>query len=176
MVDNLPMISQVHFEQTAERLKIVIPVRRNWPYLLIYSVLVFMWLGMMVWGSIFLGQILFSGQSYRFLFAAMIVIMLLVLFRFGRFLGRQWATYLTDREVVFVNQEELIVRRPVSIWGNTDVYDMQYVTPMYLAEGDDLLAFDYGNRHVYFGSGLTTEARQALLQFLNRTYFSAKIQ
>jgi len=155
MVENLPMISQVHFEQTAERLKIVIPVRRNWPYLLVYSVLVFLWLGMVVWGSIFLGQILFSGQSYRFLFAAMIVIMLLVLFRFGRFLGRQWATYLTDREVIFVNQEELIVRRPVSIWGNTDVYDMQHVT---------------------FGSGLTTEARQALLQFLNRTYFSAKIQ
>lgn len=104
MVDNLPMISQVHFEQTAERLKIVIPVRRNWPYLLVYSVLVFLWLGMMVWGTIFLGQILFSGQSYRFLFAVMIVIMLFVLFRFGRFLGRQWATYLTDREVVFVNQ------------------------------------------------------------------------
>jgi hypothetical protein len=176
MVDNLPMISQVHFEQTAERLKIVIPVRRNWPYLLIYSVLVFMWLGMMVWGSIFLGQILFSGQSYRFLFAAMIVIMLLVLFRFGRFLGRQWATYLTDREVVFVNQEELIVRRPVSIWGNTDVYDMQHVTPVYLAGDGDTLAFDYGNRHVYFGGGLTNEARQALLQFLNRTYFSTKIQ
>ncbi len=106
----------------------------------------------------------------------MIVIMLLVLFRFGRFLGRQWATYLTDREVIFVNQEELIVRRPVSIWGNTDVYDMQHVTPMYLTEDGDTLGFDYGNRHIYFGSGLTTEARQALCRFLNDTYFSAKIQ
>jgi len=62
----------------------------------------------------------------------------------------------------------------VSIWGNTDVYDIEHVSPIYEAEEPETLAFDYGYRHVYFGGGITAEARQALQQFLNRTYFPAK--
>lgn len=174
MVDKLPLISQVHFEQTPERLKIVIPAARNWAYLTLYSILMLMWLGMIIGGAIYLVQTLFSGQSYRFVFAIMIFILLAILLRFGRFLGRQWAQYLSNREVIFINQEELIVRRPVSIWGNTDVYDIEHVSPIYEAEEPETLAFDYGYRHVYFGGGITAEARQALQQFLNRTYFPAK--
>lgn len=174
MVDKLPLISQVHFEQTPERLKIVIPATRNWAYLTLYSILMLMWLVMIIGGSIYLVQTLFSGQSYRFVFAIMIFILLAILLRFGRFLGRQWAQYLSNREVLFINQEELIVRRPVSIWGNTDVYDIEHVSPIYVADAPETLAFDYGYRHIYFGGGITAEARQALQQFLNRTYFPAK--
>src|SRR5690606_18788715 len=119
-----PMISDVHFEQTAERLKIILPVRRKWPFLILYSILALAWVVMLIWGVVYLIQLLFSGQSYRFLFALMIVIFLLILFRFGKFLMRQWAQFLSNREIIFINREELIVRRPVSIWGNTDVYDM----------------------------------------------------
>lgn len=174
MVDNLPLISQVHFEQTPERLKIVIPTRRNWAYLTLYSILVLVWVVMLIGGSIYLVRTLLSGQSYRFVFAIMLITLLLILFRFGRFLGRQWAQYLSNREVLFINQEELIVRRPVSIWGNTDVYDIEYISPIYVADAPETLAFDYGYRHIYFGGGITGEARQALQQFLNRTYLSAK--
>jgi hypothetical protein len=173
MVDRLPMVSDVHFEQTPERLKIVLPVRRNWPMLLLYSGLVLMWAVMLIWGIIFLGQIILSGESYRFVFAVMILLLLLILFRFGRYLSRQWADYLSNREVVFINQEELIVRRPVSIWGNTNVYDMEHVLPFYESDQPVALAFDYGYRHVYIGEALTAEARQALRRFLNQTYFPA---
>lgn len=171
MGDKLPMISSVHFEQTPERLKIVIPVDRNWPYLILYVVLAFLWVGMMIGGIIYLIQILFSGQGYRFLFALMILILLLIWFRFGRFLGRQLAQYLSNREVLFINQEELIVRRPVSIWGNTDVYGMEHVTSIYSDDSIGALGFDYGYHHIYFGGSLTPEARQTLHQFLNDTYF-----
>lgn len=174
MVDKLPMISSVHFEQTPERLKIVIPANRSWPYLILYSILAVLWLGMMIGGIIYVIQILYSGQSYRFLFALMILILLLILFRFGRFLGRQLAQYLSNREVLFINQEELIVRRPVSIWGNTDVYDMEHVTPIYLSDTLNTLGFDYGYRHVYFGKRLNLESRQALCRFLNDTYFQGR--
>lgn len=167
----LPMISDVHFEQTAERLKIVLPVRRKWPFLIIYSLLALAWVVMLVWGVIFLVQILFSGQSYRFLFALMIVILLLILLRFGKFLMRQLAQFLSNREVIFINREELIVRRPVSIWGNTDVYDMAHVTHIYEAESPRALAFDYGYRHIYVGEALAADARQALMRHLNQTYF-----
>ncbi len=165
------MISDVHFEQTPERLKIVLPVRRQWPFLILYSILAVSWMVMMVWGVVFLVQILFSGQSYRFLFALMIVIMLLILFRFGRFLMRQWAQFFSNREILFINREELIVRRPVSIWGNTDVYDMAHVAHFYQADHPKALAFDYGYRHIYVGEALTADARQALLRHLNQTYF-----
>ena len=171
MVDKLPMISSVHFEQMPERLKVVIPVNRNRPYLIIYAILTLLWVGMIGGGIVYLNQILFSDQSYRFLFALMILILLLIWFRFGRFLWRQLAQYLSNREVLFINQEEFIVRRPISIWGNTDVYDMEYVTSIYSDETLGVLGFDYGYHHIYFGGSLTPESRQTLLQFLNDTYF-----
>ncbi|HRQ13094.1 MAG TPA: hypothetical protein PK205_07295, partial [Promineifilum sp.] len=111
MVDKLPMLNLVHFEQTPERLKIVIPVKRDWPYLVTYTILVLLWLGMLVGGIVYLIRILYSGQSYRFLFALIILVLLLILFRFGRFLWRQWAQFFSNREVLLINQEEFIVRR-----------------------------------------------------------------
>ena len=165
------MIRAVRFEQSPERLKIVLPIKRNWPLLIIYTILACAWFVMMIGGLAFVVSIAFSGESYAFVFVVMLLIGLFILFRFGRFLFRQWATYLSNREILFVNREELIVRRPVSIWGNTDVYDMQYVTPFYLSEKPAALAFDYGYRHVYVGEALQPEARKSLRQFLNATYF-----
>lgn len=175
MVDKLPLISGVHFEQTPERLKIVLPVARKWGYLAVYSALVVAWLGMMIGGVIFIVRILGSGAGYRFVFAVMIVILLAILFRFGRFLWRQWAAFASNREVLLVNPEELIVRHPVSIWGNTDVYDMAHVSPFYQSANPPALAFDYGYRHIYVGEALTGEARHTLAQFLNQQYLADRL-
>ena len=171
MVENLPLISDVRFEQSPQRLKIVLPVRRNWPLLAIYTILEVTWLVMLVGGLVFLAQVAFSGERYAFVFAVMLLVLLLILFRFGRFLSRQWANYATNRELLFINREVLIVRRPISIWGNTDAYDMQHVSPFYLSDKPRALAFDYGHRHVYVGESLRPEAQAALRQFLNATYF-----
>lgn len=171
MVDKLPMISEVHFEQTPERTKIVLPTKRQWPFLILYSVLMLSWLVMMVWGVVYLIEILFSDMGRRFLFGIIILLLLLILFRFGRFLRRQWAHFMSNREILFINNEELIVRRPISIWGNTDVYAMEHVTHVYESEGPRALAFDYGYRHIYFGEGIGPESRQSLRHFLNQTYF-----
>ena len=169
------MISGVHFEQTPERLKIVLPVARKWGYLVVYTALVVAWLVMMIGGLIFIVRVLGSGAGYRFVFAVMIVILLAILFRFGRFLWRQWAAFVSNREVLLVNSEELIVRRPVSIWGNTDAYDMAHVSSFYESAAPPALAFDYGYRHVYVGEALTGEARQALAQFLNQHYLAGRL-
>lgn len=173
-IENPPLINGVHFEQTPGRLKIVLPARREWPYLIIYTVMVLIWLVMMVGGLIYLVEILFSGAAYRFVFAVILLILLLVLFRFGRFLSREWARYVSNREVLFINKEEFIVRRPVSIWGNTDVYDMEHVTPIYARENQSALAFDYGYRHVIFGGGLSQDARNVLARYLNDVYFAGR--
>jgi hypothetical protein len=176
MAEKPPMISGVHFEQTPERLKIVLAARRKWPYLLLYSALVLAWLVMMIWGFVFIVQIIRAGADYRFVFTGMILILLLVLYRFGRFLLRQWANYLSNREVLFLNAEEVIVRRPVSIWGNTDVYGLEHASPFYQSGAPPALAFDYGYRHVYFGEALSAEARESLKQYLNQTYFPGKAE
>lgn len=170
MIDKFPLVSGAHFEQTPERLKIVLPAKRQWPYLVLYTLLVILWLVMLVWGVVFFFRILFSGENYRFVFATMILILLFIHYRFGRFLGRQWAQFLSNREVLLINKDEIIVRRPVSIFGNTDVYDMQHVSPLYESETMKSLAFDYGFRHIYIGSGISKEARQVLCNFLNEAY------
>jgi len=171
MAINKPLIKDVQFEETPERLKIILPLMRKWPYLILYSILGLLWMVMMIWGVIYFIQILFSRQSYRFLFAFMIVVLLLILYRFGKFLMRQWAHYLSSREVIFINREELIIRRPISIWGNTDVYDMAHISHLYNASKDEGLAFDYGFRHILIGEKLTPDERAELGEYLNGMYF-----
>ncbi len=165
------MISGVHFEQKPERLKITLPVKRHWPLLIVYTILALTWLAMTIGGLIFTVQVMLSGERYRFVFAVMLLIGLLIMLRFGRFLSRQWAYYLSNREILFINPQVLIVRRPVSIWGNTDAYDMKHVKPFYESVRPPALAFDYGSHHVYTGEALTPEARASLRQFLNAQYF-----
>ena len=165
------MISDVRFEQSPQRLKIVLPVRRDWALFAIYSILELTWLVMLVGGLVFLARVAFSGERWAFVFAIMLLVLLLILFRFGRFLSRQWANYAANRELLFINREELILRRPISIWGNTDTYGMEHVTQFYLSEKPRAVAFDYGYRHIYFGEALRPEAQDGLRNFLNSTYF-----
>ncbi len=172
MIEKLPMITGVHFEQTPTRLKIVLPIKRHWVYLSLYSALMIIWVGMMVWGLVYSTRILFSEMNRRFVFIIMLLVMLAILYLFGRILRRQWAAYFSNREILFINNEELILRRPVSMWGNTDVYDMQHVTPLYVDELRAMIGFEYGHRQIYLAEGLTGEARNALAGFINEVYFA----
>jgi hypothetical protein len=121
-------------------------------------------------------RILFSGESYRVIFGVMIIILLLILFSFGRFLFRQWANYLSSREILFIDGEDLIVRRPVSIWGNTDTYGRKDISPLYVSEKFNALGFNYGSHRIYIAEGLSSEARQALGQFLNHSFFHGQVE
>ena len=64
---NYPDIAGVTFEETPERLKVVLPVRRQWPYLLVYSVLMLTWLGATVWMLTLLFGVSRGDMSVRFL-------------------------------------------------------------------------------------------------------------
>lgn len=170
MTDKLPLIRDVHFEQNPERLKIVMPVKRNMPMLLLYGILTGVWLVMMIGGVIYTVQIALSGERYAFVFTIMLAILVLILYRFGRTLRRQFGYYLAGREILYVNNEQLILRRPVSIWGITDLFEMKHISRFYRAEEEDAAAFDYGYHHVYFGQGLTAESQAQLAQLLNQRY------
>lgn len=171
MADNPPLITGVHFEQTPERLKIVLPVQRNVILIVLYTILVLLWIGMMIGGLVFGYQMAFSGERYAIVFTIMILVFLFILYRFGRYLWKQWASLVANRQIMFINNEELILRRPVSIWGNTDVYDMEHVQPFYVAEESGVPTFDYGYRHVAFGEPLSQYGASELVRFLNARYF-----
>lgn len=172
MIDKLPMITGVHFEQTPTRLKIVLPIKRHWVYLSLYSALMIIWIGMMVWGLVYSTRILFLRDEPPFCVYYHAPCHARYSVFFGRILRRQWAAYFSNREILFINNEELILRRPVSMWGNTDVYDMQHVTPLYVDELRAMIGFEYGHRQIYLAEGLTGEARNALAGFINEVYFA----
>lgn len=174
-MDKLPIITDVHFEENPERLKVVMPIKRNRPLAITYSVLLLLWLVTSVWGLVYTIRIAFSGERYAFVFTLMLLLLLYIYYRFGGFIRRQWAHFISPRELLFINRERLILRRPVSIWGNTDAYDMQHVSPIYLGEKTQALTFDYGHQHIHFGEGLGVEAQKALRGVLNNRYFPASV-
>lgn len=83
----------------------------------------------------------------------------------------RWQFQLADRELIFFDDKQLIIRRPVSILGLTTVYDIKHVGPFYYSERHDCPAFDYAFLHVYFGQGLEKEVARRLVGELNSLIF-----
>ena len=167
----LPSIENIQFEENNERLKVVLPVYRHWVYLVLYSVMLLTWVGMLVFGLVFTWQTAFSGERFTFVFTVMLLVLLYLLYRLGRIVWQQWQYYAAKREILFVHPEMLVVRRPVSIFGITTAYDRAHVTPFYFSEKHNCPAFDYGHQHVYFGQDLPGDPAGRLIGYLNARYY-----
>jgi hypothetical protein len=170
---NYPRIEEVTFEETAERLKVVLPARRQWPFLLIYSALMLTWVAVTVWMLVLLFRTSRSSMStlYLVVWAIILLIWSYLWYRLGRYVWRWWQYYAADREILFVNPSLLIVRRPFSLLGVTDAYTMEHVSPFYYSEKYGAIAFDYGSRGAQFGQSLDRPAAQLLVHALNRRFF-----
>ncbi|NLF63802.1 MAG: hypothetical protein GX579_04305 [Chloroflexi bacterium] len=170
---NYPDIAGVTFEETPERLKVVLPVRRQWPYLLVYSVLMLTWLGATVWMLTLLFGVSRGDMSVRFLIVWVIILLIwaYLWYRLGSFVWRWWQYFAATREILLVSPATLIVRRPLSLLGVTDAYAMEHVSPFYYSEKNGAVAFDYGSRGGLFGLGLERPAAQELIAALNRRFF-----
>ncbi len=162
----LPQIGAVTFEEKPEWLKVVLPVRRKSLLFALLSLLMMFWLAALVAMILVMFR-----ERFDFLLNLMLVIWLFFWYLLGRTLWRYWQFYAANREILFINPEQLIVRRPVSILGITDSYDMSHVSPFYLSDKHDCPAFDYAFQHVYFGQGLVEEEMRQLISALNSRYF-----
>ncbi len=170
----LPEIDQVQFEETADRLKLTLPVRRYWVWFLLFTLLLILWIGGLIWGIIFtFKDIAFSGERYAFAFTIMLLVWLYIWYRLGKILWKQWQYYAAAREILFIDKDLLIIRRPVSIIGITDAYDFAYVSPFFFNEEHICPGFEYGKQRIYFGQGLDETSSQELVQVLNQRYFNA---
>lgn len=167
----IPSIENIQFEENNERLKVVLPAKKHWIFLILYSVMLLAWVAMFVYGLIFTWQMAFSGARFAFVFTFMLLGLMYLMFRLGKVVWGQWQYYAANREILFVHQDMLILRRPVSIFGITTAYDRAHVTPFYFSEKHNCPAFDYGHQHVYFGHDLAGDPAGRLIGYLNARYY-----
>jgi hypothetical protein len=167
-----PVIEGIKFEENAERLKIMYSLPRQWVYFLVLTAMMGIWVYLVVGAIVFAyREIIFSGERYVFVFTVMILIFLGIMYYLGKLVYRQWSYFTANREILFINPEILIIRRPISIFGITDGYDMQHVRPFFYNEDTDSPAFEYGSRTVFFGNHLPREDAERLMSYINARFF-----
>lgn len=159
-------IEGLESEENADRLKLVWPVRRNWPLFILFS------FSLLVWVVLLIGMIIaiFRGH-YGGLLTTMLVIWWLAWAWFGRVLWARWEFYAATREILYLDESRLIIRRPVSILGITDAYDMAHVSSFYINDKLHCPGFDYGFQRIFFGQSLSDEAARKLVSALNGRFF-----
>ncbi len=164
----------IKIEELEEWQKFVMPAKRNWGLFLFYSIAMIVWLGMLIY--IFFG--LFRPFEidrpfiFRLVWRLLLAGWLIVWYLFARrFLWRFWQYYAASREVLLLNKEEFIIRRPLSLLGITDVYDMQHINSVRYDAEKMAIAFQYGVRPIHFGEALTAQEGNALVAAINHRYF-----
>lgn len=163
---------EITFEESDDRMKVVLPLGLNWPMLALHSLAILVWMGMLIAVIVYL----LRGLSSSFVLSVMLVIWMLIWLWFGRFLWSRWQYHAANREVIFIETEQLILRRPVSILGLTWAYDMNHVSRLYYSEQHRCPAFDYAYLHVYFGRSLKEEQARKLIEVVNDRFFPEEIE
>ncbi len=168
-----PQLSNIEFDSIEDRLKVVMPLQRKRPYLAVYSVLLATWIGATIWMLILLFGASTRGLSTQFIVIWVIILLIwaYVWYRLGRSVWRWWQYYMARREVLYIDKEILIIRRPLSLLGVTDAYDMQHVSPFYYQDEHRAVAFNYGSRGGLFGEAIPRDEAGELIAFLNRRFF-----
>lgn len=169
----LPQIDHVFYEQTPERLKIVLPITPGKLFIIVYSCLLLVWLiasGAMV-VALFSTATAHLSTAFKVVWGLLLLIGAYFWVRLGGFIWHYWQFHVANREIIYISAEMLIIRRPLSILGLTDAYDRRHVGAFYYQEKYQAIAFDYGSRGGLFGQGLAKSEAEKLIQALNQRYF-----
>lgn len=162
-----PTSKTYFFEERNDGLKLTIPIKVQWLLLIIYSTTLIAWLAMIIVVLTYLLQGRSSGAVLTILLFGWLLAWMLL----GRFLWNRWQYHAATRELLFIEADRLIHRRPVSIFGITTSYDWEYVSPFYYSDKHKCPAFDYAYMHVYFGRSLKRGEGESLVNQLNERYF-----
>jgi hypothetical protein len=154
-------------EDTAERIKVTVRLRFNWAMFALHTAALISWVVML---GVVLRYII-TAPTQNLILTALLVLWILVWLWFGRFIWRRWQYHAARREILYADDQQLLLRRPVSILGSTHVYDRQHVGRFYYSEKHQSLAFDYTYIHVYFAPGLDFATSAKLIDLLNDRLF-----
>ena len=157
----------IEYDDDLKRSKLIISLQRHWGVLVLYSFALIVWIAMLVIFLIYL----IGGFSSSIVLTILLLVWLIIWLGFGRILWKRWQYYAAGREILFVDKEQLIIRRPISILGITTAYDMRHVSPLYFSETHNCPAFDYAFSHVYFGQGLRSQHAEEIINSVNRRWF-----
>ncbi len=171
--------SGIEFEETEERMKVEIPLQRSKLAMFTYSLLALIWLGGLILFIVILFRPSSSGlisglpRSIQITWFIGVLLWIYVWIRYvGRSVLRWWQFYLAKRELLFISEHTVIVRRPVSLLGLTDAYDRRYMSPFYFSDQHQALAFPYGNvRHILVAMSVAKAEQMELMKFLNGRFF-----
>lgn len=167
-----PQIDNLSFEENDQRLKVIIPLRRNWLLFALFSVSVIVWVVMAVIVLVYIFRdVLPNRERYTFVLTVMLIVWLVLWYYMGKAVWKQWQYYAANREILFIDPKMLIVRRPVSILGITDAYDMKYVNPFFFDQKHRCPTFTYGSQRIYFGRALAEAGAHSLIRYLNGRFF-----
>lgn len=170
------MTTPISFEENDERTKIIIPLKRQWGYWLVYTVLLLAWLGGTGLALQQVAAIVRSG-NYGFqgllLFAYIVILVILAVgwLWLGRQIWRRWQYYTANREILFFYADKLIVRRPLSLLGITEAYSRQHVTHFRLDDKMNCPVFDYGSYRIPVGTTLDEDTAVAFIEQINSRFF-----
>ena len=168
----LENIGRISLEDQPEWLKVVMPIKRNWLLFLLFTVALVVWVVFIIGMVIFLVRdVIMAGERFAFSFAVILLIWLAIWWWLGKIVWRRWQYYAASREILFINKDRLMIRRPVSIWGLTEAFDMAYTRPFYISKRHHCPTFEYGSQKVYFGVDLLEDEAAQLVQTLNALYF-----
>jgi len=165
-------IGRITLEDQPEWLKIILPIKRNLLLFVLFTVALVVWVVFVIGMLIFLVRdVILVGERFAFAFTIILLIWLAIWLWVGKKVWERWQYYAASREILFINKERLIIRRPVSIWGLTEAFDMEHIRPFYVSKRHGYPTFEYGSQKVYFGIGLLDDETSELVQTLNSLYF-----
>lgn len=153
--------------------KVIMPAHRNRLFLAIYSVLMLVWIGVSIAMIVTLFGVSVAGMRTLFviIWILILVVWAYVWYRLGRNVWRYFRYFAATREILFIDEEILIVQRPFAIMGVTDGYDMEHVGPFFYHKKYEGIAFEYGTRAGVFGQGLEKDPARQLARLLNHQFF-----
>lgn len=171
-----PQIEGVTFEETPERLKITLPVKRNGLLIVLFTACLIAWVVTLFFVVRFLFRdVLPTGGRFAFIMTIMLIIWGIVYYYLGRMLWQRWQYVSANREIIFIyKDDQVIVRRPLSIFGITTAYDFEHVGSFYYDQDRHSLAFQYGQRYAFFGQALSPSEAQQISDYVNYRFFPEK--
>jgi len=171
------MLERITIEENSDRTKIVIPIQRQWAFWGTYTTMLVGWIAGSIWaiGALFSSWRAGMLQSIDTAFLITYIIILVVIaagwYWVGQRVWRNWQYHTANREILFFYPDKLIVRRPVSLLGVTEAYDIRYISPFRVDPKVESLAFDYGTYRVPVGGSLNRAESDALGQVINNRFF-----
>ncbi len=159
-------MSEIRIEETEDQTKIILPVQRNWLLVGLYTLALVIW----VVGLIVIMLSMFD-EGRTAVLNCMVLVWLLIWGLVGKTLWKQWQRYISSREILFLTDDRLILRRPVSMLGSTDAYDRAHLSPFNYDDNRHAIGFDYANHRISFGHTLSIDDAHALINQLNGRYF-----